>query len=149
MNRPFLLIALIFFMFLSCEKDSELYKTIDLELFNIEVPEDWQNIPQQGYDSKVGIISNGKDDLTYDYGWHSYNFDNETSDTHTRTNTNIDGKEALIVQPKKKGDGIIGVYIEVDQQTKFNLYGENIQDEKTLLKIFHSVKFEEYTGNSR
>lgn len=149
MNRPFLLITLIFLIFFGCEKDSELYTTIDLEQFKIRTPKDLKNITQQEYDSKVGMISNGKGELSYDYGWHSYNFDNETSDTHTRTNTTIDGKEALIVQPKKKGDGIIGVYIEGDEQTKFNLYGESIKVEETVLKIFHSVQNNQTTPNPK
>lgn len=128
-------------MLFGCDNDPEPSKTIDLEQFTIQVTGTWVNIPKKGYDSKVGVLSNGRDELAFDYGWYSYDFARETSDTHTRTNTIIDGKDALIVQPKKRGEGIIGVYIEVDDVTKLNIYGEDIRDEKTVLEIFNSIKF--------
>ena len=141
MKPQLLLAALVFFIFFSCEKEAEDIKVLDFEHFSIEVPEDWQSFSEQGYDSKVGGVTNGRDKLIYDYGMYSYDFINQTSDTHIRTNTIIDGRPALIVQPKKKGEGIIGVYVEVDNQMKFNLYGENIEENAVVLKIFDSLKF--------
>lgn len=47
----------------------------------------------------------------------------------------------MIVQSKEKGVGVIGVFIEVGEQNKFHMYGQNIKDEATVLKIFNSVKF--------
>lgn len=143
MKHSLLFILLISLLLFSCGKQGEDTKTIDFGEFTMEVPEDWQSFSRQGYDSKVGGITNGKDELVYDYGWYSYDFKHQTLDTHSRTTTTIDGKPALIVQPKERGEGIIGIFIEVDEQLKFNLYGEDIRDEKTVLEIFHSLRFEE------
>jgi hypothetical protein len=107
------------------------------------VPEKWESFIQTGFDSKIGGVTNGKDKLLYDYGWQPYDFSNLTSDTHTRTSTIINNKPAVIVQPNKKGTGIIGVYITVDDMINFNMYGENIEDEETVLKIFNSIKFKD------
>jgi len=124
----------------SCAKD-KLSKTLDFQQFTIEVPANWDSYSKPGIDSKVGGIKNGKNKLEYDYGWYSYAFKNETTATHTRTSTTIDRRPALIVQPITKGQGVIGVYIQVDSQNKFSLSGKDIKNEDTVLKIFKSVKF--------
>lgn len=134
------LIVLLSLLLLSCEKD-ELSKTMEFEDFTIEVPSNWQSFTSQGYDSKTGGIRNGKDELAFDYGWYSYDFTDETTATHTRISTTIDGKSALIVEPIEKGKGVIGVFIQVDNQNKFSFYGRDIKDAGTVRKIFESVKF--------
>ena len=141
MKSRFLFTLLLSLLFLSCIDDDPKTKTLDFEQFTIDVPADWESFTSQGYDSKVGGITNGKILLTYDYGWYSDNFQNETTESHLRTVTTIDGKPALIVQPIKKGAGIIGVYIEVGGPMRFNLMGRDIKDEDAVRKIFESVKF--------
>ncbi|MBF9252310.1 hypothetical protein I2I11_03305 [Pontibacter sp. 172403-2] len=116
-------------------------KTLDLEEFRVDVPANWESFTSQGYDSKAGGITNGKDELTYDYGWYSYDFKNETTATHTRTSTIIDGKPALIVKPIEKGKGVIGVFMQVDSRNKLSLSGKDIKNEDTAIKIFESIKF--------
>ena len=105
------------------------------------MPPTWNSFSSQGYDSKVGGITNGRDTLLYDYGWYSYNFRQETTATHNRTTLSVDGRQGLLVQPKRTGEGIVGLYVEVDGQNKFNLYGRNITDEITATNIMRSVKF--------
>jgi hypothetical protein len=134
------LVFLLSLLLLSCEKD-ELNKTLEFEEFTIEVPSSWQSFIRQGYDSKTGGIRNGKDELTFDYGGYSYDFTNETTATHTRISTTIDGRPALIVEPIEKGKGVIGVFIQVDNQNKFSFYGWDIKDVGTVRKIFEAVKF--------
>ena len=128
-------------LLLGCIDDSPKTKTLDFEDFSIEVPADWESFKLQGYDSKVGGITNGKIVLTYDYGWYSNDFQNETAESHHRTVTMIDGKPAIIVQPINKGTGIIGVYIEVGGPMRFNLMGRDIKDEEKVIKIFQSIRF--------
>ncbi|PVY38380.1 hypothetical protein [Pontibacter virosus] len=140
MKNHLKLVFLLSLLLLSCEKD-KLSETLDFKDFTIEAPSNWESFTSQGYDSKTGGITNGKDELTYDYGWYAYDFKNETTATHTRTSTTIDGRPALIVKPIEKGKGVIGVFIQVDSQNKFNLSGLDIKDEDTVLKIFESVKF--------
>jgi len=140
MKNQLQLTFLILLLLFSCEKD-EMSKILDFQQFTIEVPADWERYSLQGTDSKVGGIKNRKDKLEYDYGWYSYDFKNETTATHTRTLTIIDGKDALIVKPIEKGNGVIGVFIQVDSQNKFSLAGRDIKNEDTAIKIFESVKF--------
>ncbi|RAU83065.1 hypothetical protein [Pontibacter arcticus] len=140
MKNQLKLVCLLSLLLLSCKKE-ELSKTLDFEQFTIDVPSNWESFTSQGIDSKTGGITNGKDKLDYDYGWYSYNFKNETTATHIRITTTIDGKPALIVKPIEKGKGIIGVFIQVDSQNKLSLYGRDIKNEDTLMKIFDSIKF--------
>lgn len=56
---------------------AENYRTIDFGQSSLEVPDKWRQFSQQGYDSKTGGITNGRDTLLYDYSWYSYDFKNE------------------------------------------------------------------------
>src|SRR5687768_11654867 len=105
--------AFIFLMscclILACAKEeprSE-WKTFDFDTFTVEAPSDWREFSGQGYDSRVGGITNGKDTLNYDFGMYSYRFTAETSQTHIITEKNRDGYPTKMVQPKKPGDGLI------------------------------------------
>jgi hypothetical protein len=122
------------------EWDWDNRKTIDLQQVQLTVPENWRKETAQGYDAEVGKITNGKETLAYDYGWYSYTFTKETTDTHHRTATTIDGRPALIVQPKQKGRGVIGLFVQVDSLHRFTLIGRDIKNEKKVLSIFRSVK---------
>ena len=133
----FLLVALLA---MNCKVEFENSKILDFGSFQLEVPAHWHKFPLMGYDSQVGGITNGRDTLTYDFGWYSYDFSNETTETHARTETTIDGHDALIVRPKKKGKGLIGVFVRVDNLNKFNLYGKS-KNESTVFRIFESIKF--------
>lgn len=140
MNNQLKFMFLLSLLLFSCKKE-KLIKTLDFEQFTVNVPDNWKSFTKQGYDSKTGEISNGRDKLNYDYGWYSYNFKNETTATHTRMATIIDGKNALIVKPKEKGKGVIGVFIQVDDHYKLSIAGKDIKNEATVLKIFQSVRF--------
>src|SRR5690606_41269789 len=102
MKNKFQLIFLFPLLLLGCIGGNQDIKTLDFGQFTIEVPANWESFSSQGYDSKVGGITNGKVELTYDYGWYSNNFENETTATHIRTVTTIDGKPSLIVQPRSE-----------------------------------------------
>ncbi|MGV3587934.1 MAG: hypothetical protein ACO1OF_13085 [Adhaeribacter sp.] len=140
MRNQLQLVPLLLLLLFSCKKD-ELSKTLNFQQFTITVPSNWESYSLQGIDSKAGGIKNKKDKLEYDFGWYSYAFQKETTATHTRILTTIDGKHALIVKPIKKGQGVIGVFIQVDSLNKFSLSGMDIKNEDTAIKIFESVKF--------
>lgn len=114
---------------------------LDFGKFSLAVPETWRSFSGQGYDSMVGGVTDGQDTLRFDYGWYSYRFQNETPATHRRTETRIDNRDALIVQPLRPGEGVFGVYVQVDAQNRFNLTGRNLRDEETALAIGRSVTF--------
>lgn len=116
-------------------------KTLDFGPFQLTVPDPWRAFSLQGIDSKVGGVTDGRDTLVYDYGWYSYNLSQQTTATHQRTATTLDGRDALLVQPLQKGKGTIGVYVKVDTQVRFNLIGHDLEDEETAMRICRSVLF--------
>ena len=134
-------IFLIFCLALSgCEDEFINGENVDFEVFQMEIPSNWKSFTGVGYDSRVGGITNGKDTLRYDYGWCFYNFNNETPATHIRTETAIDGKEALIVQPRERGRGLIGMFVQLDSMNSLSIYGRS-KKEKTVLRMFETIKF--------
>ncbi|WP_143434942.1 hypothetical protein [Hymenobacter roseosalivarius] len=122
------------------DRDVDL-NTADFRKFTLVMPASWEQFSSQGFDSQVGGITNGKDTLRYDYGWYAYRFQQETTATHKRTNLVIASRPALLVVPKQPNKGLIGIYVQVDETNKFNLYGENIKDEAMAVRIMRSVKF--------
>lgn len=142
MKRIVASFALLILLQTGCgQNDPQAIKLLDLKTFRVEVPDDWRDVPGQGYDSQVGRLTNGSAVLSYDYGWYSYRLQNETSATHLRTITTINGRPALIVRPKKTGQGVIGLFVEVDDLNRLSLTGHDIRDEATVIRLFESVKF--------
>jgi hypothetical protein len=131
-------------LLMACKDDdvrSESYpKEIDFGAFKMNVPDGWTSFKLQGIDSQVGGVTDGKDSLFYDYGWYSNDLQQLPAADYHKSTKKINGLDAYIVRPKKSGEGIIGVYIKVDQQNKFNLLGVS-KNEDTVLGIFDSVKF--------
>ena len=142
MKRIVALFSLLILLQTACERnDLPANRLLDLKTFRVEVPDTWKDVPGVGYDSQVGQLTNGSDVLAYDYGWYSYRLQNETSATHLRTVTTIDGRPALIARPKKRGQGTIGLFVEVDDLNRLSLTGRDSRDEATIIRIFQSVKF--------
>lgn len=142
MKRIVASFALLILLQTGCQQnDLPAIKSLDLSTFRVEAPDTWKAIRGQGIDSQVGLLTNGSDVLAYDYGWYSYRLQNETSATHLRTATTIDGRPALIVRPKKTGQGVIGLFVEVDDLNRLSLTGHDIRDEATVIRLFQSVKF--------
>lgn len=133
----------VFLLLLTCLgcRDSTEPKGIDFGKFSLTVPDTWRSFSGLGYDSMVGGVTNGRDTLRFDYGWHSYQFQKETSSTHQRSQTKIDNRDALIVRPLQRGKGILGIYVQVDTLNRFTLYGRDLRDEETALSICLSATF--------
>lgn len=124
-------------LILGCKKDQPTPMSFDD--FSFVAPSSWKKFEAQGYDSKVGGITNGKDTLRYDMGMHSYSFTNETAATHHRTELMQNGYKTLTVWPKKTGQGLMGIYIKVDDFRKLSIYGRS-KNEDEVLAILASVK---------
>jgi len=123
------------------EKEPADQNSLDFGSFQLSAPATWRAFSRQGIDSKVGGITDGRDTLGYDYGWYSYDLRQQTAATHQRTTTTLDGRAALLVRPLQPGKGLVGVYVKVDEQNRFNLLGNNLRDEETAVRIFGSVRF--------
>ncbi|MCE7063497.1 hypothetical protein [Dyadobacter sp. CY343] len=127
-------------LLLACNKEeprSE-WKTFDFDTFTLEAPSKWKEFSAQGYDSKVGGITDGKDTLAYDYGMYSYRFTAETAQTHIITEGNRDGYPIKMVKPRKPGEGLIGIYYNLGV-IRLTLFGRS-SSENTFMQIIESVK---------
>ena len=134
-----LLLSLAFFV-LNCDDESIGSKTLDFGHFQITVPGNWESFKRTGVDSQVGGITDGRDTLSYDFGFYSYDLRHQTTDTHIRKETVIDGHDALVVRPKVPGADLIGVYIEVDQMNRLRMSGYSY-NELIILGMFGSITF--------
>lgn len=132
-SLPILALLLI----LGCKKDEPTPMSFDD--FSFVAPSSWKKFEAQGYDSKVGGITNGKDTLRYDMGMYSYPFTKETDATHYRTESIQSGYKTLTVRPKTPGKGLIGLYMKVDDFRKLSIYGRS-KNEDVILEILASVK---------
>ena len=115
-------------------------ETINFNSFTLKAPPSWYGFKLQGIDSQVGGVTNTIDTLYYDFGWYSDDFSNLPTTLYTKTSVKINGRTALIVKPKQAGQGVIGMYIKLDGDDKFNLYGIT-KNEEDVLHIFKSVNF--------
>jgi len=143
MKVAFFVLLSIFQILIGCTQRHQ-PRSIDFEAFTIHVPAGWYSIKQQGIDSYVGALTNGKDTLFFDYGWYSYDFRYENVETQLFTIDTINGKKATLTKPNIPGKGNIGMYIaNAYRDNHFNLIGKNIVDEQTVFRIFKSVQFQD------
>jgi hypothetical protein len=116
------------------------WKTIDYGPFKLKAPQEWEQIEFKGIDSYVGGLTNGKDTLTFDYGWYSPDVDLDSSGTYQEDI--INGLPALIGISGDKQNKHVAVEIHLkDKQNKFFMSGFNLNDVPTILQIFKSIYF--------
>lgn len=140
--RPHLILLLLV-LTLSCKTETAGWQTLDYGPFKIKTPDRWTKIRSQGIDSYVGGLTNGKDTLSFDYGWYSPDIGDEDPKKHKFGQDTINGLMARIVIPVTPGDGYIGMHIRVNEKDKFGISGYNIQSTDTILRIFKSIVFKE------
>lgn len=114
--------------------------TISFNGFTLNAPSNWYGFNRQGVDSQIGCVTNNIDTLYFDFGWYSYDFSDLQPSLYTKSKVKINGKEALIIKPKQPGQGLIGIYIELEGYDRFNLYGVS-KNEEEVLHICKSVNF--------
>lgn len=128
-------------LILACTKEEPRSEwiTFDFDTFTLEAPSKWRPFSRQGYDSRVGGITDGKDTLHYDYGMYSNRFTTITSNTHFITEKDRDGYATKMVRPRKPGKGVIGIYYNLGNSLRLTLFSNN-NNEKVLVHIMESVK---------
>ena len=143
--RSFAIVLLL--LSASCNKDINVeLHILNFGKFTIEVPEKWERVKQQGYDSFVGGIRTSKGQIiSFDLGWYSNKLDVD-SGTHKIDNSIIDGKSAKVVSPKKAWNGTTGVYfdnLDKSGMTKFQISGFDLteQNQRQFLAAIKTLKF--------
>ena len=120
------------------------WHTLDFGAFRLKTPSDWKQFKEQGMDSYVGGITNGKDSMWFDLGRYSAEIDDEDSDMHLYALDTINGLIGIIQIPKVDGKGSLRLSIpRVNDKDKFNIGGDSIKGSETIVQIFKSVVFEE------
>jgi hypothetical protein len=124
----------------ACAKDEPRreWETIDFGSFTLEAPSAWKEFTAQGFDSRVGGVTNGRDTLKYDYGMYSYRFTNETAQTHVITEKIRGGYPTKMVKPKKRGQGLTGIYFDLGNSLRLTLFGKS-NNERLFVQILESV----------
>jgi hypothetical protein len=137
------LISVIVILVASCKTKRNEWQTLDFGVFKLKTPTNWTIVERQGIDSYVGGLTNGKDSLWFDYGWYSGDIDDELIETHLFAKDTVNGLFARVATPSKTGKGVIAMHIpKVKGDDKFTIYGHNVSNSDTVLKIFKSITFE-------
>ena len=118
------------------------YHTIDLGDFSIRTPQSFKFASCRGIDSFVGMITNGKDTLYFDYGGYSAGPDGLDADKQLLAKDTIQGKIAYLTRPQKTGNGITGIFIrKAYNENRLSMTGVNVENEDLILKMFESLTF--------
>jgi hypothetical protein len=133
----------VFFLLItSCngKADNEQERGVKNKL-SFELPEGWRKREGRGIDSDVGIITNGKDTVNYDYGWHSGKIDSEDTGRYLIRIERIGGLVSLIGMPKVYSDIPMAMYTQVSGKNKFRIEAKKVFDTAAVLEVFRSVRF--------
>lgn len=121
---------------------NENWHTIKLRSFSIETPVTFRFLKYNGIDSYVGRITNGIDNLTFDYGWYS----NDLSEFDTVQGVQvsmeiINGRKIKIVKELKEA-GVVGMYTEdLGNDNRLSILCMNCQNLNEKVQMFRTLKF--------
>jgi len=143
--------AMLMMVLTSCDSDDnytiENPKTLDLQSFTLQVPQDWTSFPLQGTDTYYGGLTNQVDTLYFDFGYLSFgSLDNIESNDETLSfqTLKINGVDAKIVKEKRAEEAEIrySVFLDKRDNERLNwIFGYGVSDEKLIKAIFLSHKF--------
>lgn len=114
--------------------------SISFRGFRLQAPIGWKGQQLQGIDSEVGMFTNGIDTFHYDLGWYTNGYKSLTSATHTQINIQVDGRSAIVWQPKNPTLQSTFFYVKIDDQNSLSISGKT-KNQKEILGIFQSIKF--------
>ena len=137
--------------FTSCSKDDnytiENAKTLDLQSFTLQVPQDWTSFPLQGTDTYYGGLTNQIDTLYFDFGYLSFgSLDNieKNNETLSFQRLQINGVDAKIVKEKRAEEREVRYSVFLDKRDDEHLnwiFGYGLTDERLVTAIFLSHQF--------
>lgn len=137
-------IIIIVYLTVSCKTRTDSWQTLDFRAFKLKTPRGWSIVEAQGYDSYVGGLTNGRDTLSFDYGWYTAEIDETEYKSHLYAQDTINGLTAVLQIPKVDGKGSIVMFIpKVTGSFKFGIAGNNIKGTDTILKIYKSIVFKQ------
>jgi len=141
-------LVFLLFVLVACQEGSQRpnfhslgSQTLDFGAFTIKAP-GWRKFELQGIDSYVGGLTNGKDSLTFDYGWYSQHIEIKNYPGCLYGVDTINGLTAVIKIPQTDGDGEIAMAIDsAGGGNRFYIDGENIPGTKEILDMLRTIYF--------
>lgn len=120
----------------------ENWHTIKLGSFSLETPVTFRFLKYNGIDSYVGRITNGIDNLTFDYGWYSNDLSKFDTVEGVRVSMEIiNGRKIKIIRDLKE-EGVVGMYTEdLDNDNRLSILCMNCQDLNEKVQMFRTLKF--------
>jgi hypothetical protein len=111
--------------------------------FSIGLPEGWIHEKLQGIDSRIGIFTNKKDTLYYDFGWYTNGFDFEfgKDPEYTIQKIRIDKRQGQFLYPKNNQKGAVGVFLQVDKSNTLTIIGNSKNSREYYWDIFNTIVF--------
>ena len=114
--------------------------------FIIELPANWKFVRLDGIDSYVGLFTNERDSIEFDYGWYSGEFHGDSAKT-LLSHEVIDHRDAVLATgasaPFPKAlyiDSVNGSGFTQNALSMYQVSSKEINQEK-IIRIFKSVKF--------
>ena len=108
--------------------------TIDLSYFKITTPIEYKYHSLQGIDSYVGLITDGHDSITFDYGWYSNDL---TQEDFELSNVEINGRKAFLGYSPSYGNAVHFPGLKNDNS--LTLHSANINIDEGF-KIYKSIE---------
>jgi hypothetical protein len=138
-------LLLVILMF-GCKSEITPKNSHETSDFFIDLPEGWTHEKRQGIDSRIGVFTNNKQTLSYDFGWYTSGFDlryGNNSD-YSIQNILIDQKPGQFLYPKNKLKGNVGIFLQVDEYNTLTIIGEAKSSKNFYWDIFNTIVFKEY-----
>lgn len=135
-------ISAITILIVGC-KDPSRTKTMDFDLFTIQVPYKWQQVKQNGIDSYVGAIAVDNTDTVYfDLGMYSNTLTEPNLEVITRQimeENNLDSSNFIVVKD------IMSMNIDADLYRKQNVSWDTIDNRRAKI-VFPRISGKGMTG---
>lgn len=143
-NSSFYTLILCVLLVTGCDKVEPL--TISNEIFSLDLWSDWKFQQRQGYDTYVGVFTNGDEEIRIDCGYFALdNLDNikVTPETTYFEETIIDDQPAKIVKRTgSDGGSTLYLYIlPVGSVEGAVVFVRNPTDDAKYIAIFRSLRF--------
>lgn len=123
--------------------DESRWKRLDYGEFTLQAPPGWKKFTEQGVDSYVGGLTDGKDSLEFDYGWYSAELSpRDVDSTHLYASDSIDGYEAVLAIPKRDSTAPVELSMDLPDHIRLS-FGGFVHDPRAAIAIFQSLRFKQ------
>lgn len=136
------LILLILLPVAACREEQLDYHKLDLGVFQLITPGDWESFKENGIDSYVGGLTNGQDTLWFDYGWYSQQIGDYPDSNSLYAQATVNGLEAMFQISKNKQAASVAMSIPaVTKKDRFFISGERLFNPEAVIAMLKTITF--------